>query len=124
MRRFFSEMNPTLRGLLIIAAVAAVVVALSLEQTLTALFLIARIAFLLAIAFFVYLVWRERRSEISTWSRRARTVFYGAALVIVADLAVFFFRDIAGADALAFFLVLGLAIFSMVRVWRDEHRLS
>lgn len=124
MRRFFSEMNPTLRGLLIVAAVAAVVVLLSLEQTLTALFLIARIAFLLAIAFFVYLVWRERRSEISTWSRRARTVFYGAALVIVADLGVFFFRDIAGADALAFFLVLGLAIFSMVRVWRDEHRLS
>ena len=55
-----SRINPTLRGFLIIAAIAAVVVALQLQSTLTALFVLARIAFLLAIAFFVYLVWRER----------------------------------------------------------------
>ena len=49
-----SRINPTLRGFLIIAAIAAVIVALRLEATLAALFVLARIAFLLAIAFFVY----------------------------------------------------------------------
>ena len=56
-------MNPTLRGFLVIALIAAVIVVLQLESTLTALFLIAQIAFFLAIAFFVYLVWRERRGR-------------------------------------------------------------
>ena len=114
-------MNPTLRGFLIIAAITAAIVALSLYSTLAALYLIARIAFFLAIAFFVFLVWRERRAEIASWSARAQIVFYGAALLIVADLAVFFWRGISGPDALAFFVVLALAIFSMWRVWKDEH---
>ena len=71
MRGFLSE-HPTLRGFLIIAAIAAVVVALSLQPTLAALFLLARIAFFLAIAFFIFLMWRDRRDEISVWPRRAR----------------------------------------------------
>jgi fucose 4-O-acetylase-like acetyltransferase len=116
-------MNPTLRGFLIIALIAAVIVVLSLEQTLTSLYLLARIAFFLAIAFVVYLFWRERRSDIASWSRRAQLVFYGAGALIVADLAVFFWpgRTTAGLDAVVFLLVLGLAGFSMWRVWREEH---
>ena len=61
--RFFREMNSFVRGLLIVGAIALVVVILQLQATLTALFLIAQIAFFLAIAFFIYLVWRERRSR-------------------------------------------------------------
>jgi hypothetical protein len=121
MRRALADMNPTLRGFLIIAVIAVVIVALSLEQTLAALYLIAGVAFFLAIAFFVYLVWRERRGDISTWSTRAQAVFYGAAVLIVADLGVFFWRGVSGPDALAFFVVIGLCGFSMYRVWRDEH---
>ena len=131
MRRFFAEMNPLLRGLLIVAAVAAVVVVLQLQATLTALFLLARIAFFLAIAFFVYLMWRERRSDIAAWSTRSQTVFYGSAFLIVADLAVFFLAPVAGLNialagpnALAFLLVLGLCGYAMFRVWRDEHTYS
>jgi hypothetical protein len=120
-RRFFGEINPTVRGFLIILAITGVIVALSLYQTLAALYLIARIAFFLAIAFFVFLLWRERRSDIAAWSTRSQTVFYGAAALIVADLAVFFWRGVSGPDALAFFVVLGLSLFSMWRVWRDEH---
>ena len=63
--------HPTLRGFLIIAAIAAVIVALQLQATLDALYLIARIAFLLAIAFFCFLLWREHRSDIDTWPGRA-----------------------------------------------------
>ena len=76
---FFSRMNPTLRGFLIIIAIVVVVVVLQLEATLSALLILARIAFLLAITFFVYLMWRERRGEIAEWPLRARIVFYGAA---------------------------------------------
>ena len=121
MRRFVADMNPTARGFLIILAITGLIVALSLYQTLTALYLIARVAFFIAIAVFVFLVWRERRSEISSWSTRSQTVFYGAALLIVTDLGVFFWRGISGPDALAFFVVLGVCVFSMWRVWRDEH---
>jgi hypothetical protein len=124
MRRFFADLNPTLRGFLIILAITGVIVALSLYQTLAALYLIARVAFFIAIAVFVFMVWRERRSEIAMWSTRAQVVFYGAALLLVADLAVFFWRGISGTNALAFFVVLGISGFSMWRVWRDERRYS
>jgi small-conductance mechanosensitive channel len=114
-------MNPFVRGLLLVGLIALVVVVLQLQATLTALFLLAQIAFFLAIAFFVYLVWRERRSDIESWSTRSRVAFYGAALVIVADLAAFFLTGPSGRDALAFFLVLIICAFAMFRVWRDQH---
>ena len=118
----FSRMNPTLRGFLIIGVIALVVVGLKLEATLVALSIILRIAFFLAIAFFVFLMWRERRDEIDTWSGRAKTVFYGAALLIVADVGAWIVHGLgSGPNALAFVLVLGLCGFAMWRVWRDEH---
>jgi drug/metabolite transporter (DMT)-like permease len=126
MRRFFSDLNPTIRGFLIIALIALVVVVLQLYQTLAVVGGLLRIAFFLAIAFAIYLWWRNHRSDIETWSDRSRWVFYGAALLIVLDLAVFFspFRttSLAGFSALAFVLVLVLCAYSMWRVWREEHR--
>ena len=124
MKRFWLDMNPTLRGFIIILAITGLVVALSLYSTLAALYLIARIAFFLAIAFFIFLVWRERRGEIGLWSTRARVVFYAAAILVVVDLGVFFWKGIHGPDAIAFFVVLALGLFSMWRVWKDEHRYS
>jgi small-conductance mechanosensitive channel len=121
MRRFFADMNPTLRGFLIILAIVLVVVVLQLQATVISLLLLARIAFFLAIAFFVYLLWRERRADIETWPGRARFAFYGGALLIVVALGLFFVRGVSGRNALAFFLILGLCAFSMFRVWRDQH---
>ena len=121
MRAFFSRMNPTLRGFLILAAIAAVVVALQLEATLVALLLLARIAFILAIAFFVYLMWRERREEISQWPARARVCFYGAAVLAVADLGVDWYGGAHGLQVLAFVGVLVVSGFAMWRIWRDQH---
>jgi cytochrome c oxidase assembly factor CtaG len=121
MKKFFADMNPTVRGFLIIVAIALTVVILNLETTLLSIRLLASIAFFLAVAFFVYLQWRERRSDISTWSGRARFAFYGGALLIVGALGVFFLRGVSGRNALAFFLILGLSAFSMFRVWRDQH---
>ncbi|MBV8598362.1 MAG: hypothetical protein JO017_06015 [Actinobacteria bacterium] len=121
MRSFFSRMNPTLRGFLIILAIVALIVVLQLEATLTALLILARIAFLLAIAFFVYLMWRERREEISTWPLRGRVVFYGAALLAVADLGVDWYGGAHGLQVIAFVCVLALAGLAMWRTWRDMH---
>jgi hypothetical protein len=123
MRAFLSD-HPTLRGFLIIGLVAAIVVALSLQPTLVALFLLVRIAFFLAIAFFVYLVWRERRGDIALWPRRAYAAFYGAAILAVATLGVYFWRGAGGLDAVAFLVILALCGFSMWRVWRDQHRFA
>ncbi len=120
--RLFREMNPTLRGFLIIAAVAAVIAALQLQTTLVAISALLQIAFLLAIAFFIYLVWRDRRSEIGMWSARARVTFYGAALLIVTDVGAYWYNRPGGVDAVAFILVLGFCAFAMWRVWRDQHR--
>jgi hypothetical protein len=124
MRGYFSRMNSTLRGFLIIVAIAAVIVALRLQATLVALLLIARIAFLLAIAFFIFLMWRERREDISQWPRRARIVFYGAGLLAVADLGVNWYGGAHGLEVLAFVGVLVLCGVAMWRTWRDQHTYS
>jgi hypothetical protein len=119
-----ADMNPTVRGFVVIALVAAVIVALQLYQTLVALTLLVQIGFLLAVAFFVYLVWRERRSEIGEWSARAQIAFYGAALLVVADIGAYWFIRPSGLDAAAFLLVLVLCAVTMIRTWRDQHSYS
>ena len=46
MRAFFGRMNPTLRGLLIVALIALVVVALQLQTTLSVVSALLSIAFI------------------------------------------------------------------------------
>jgi small-conductance mechanosensitive channel len=117
----FPRINATLRGFLILAAIAGLIVVFQLEQTLAALLIIARVAFLLAIAYFIFLVWRERREGISMWSQRARIVFYGAAVVAVADVGVYWYGGAVGYEVLAFVAVLALCGLAMFRTWRDQH---
>jgi hypothetical protein len=115
-------MNPTLRGFLIIALIAIVIVVLQLEATLAALWLLAQIAFFLAIAYFVFLLWRDRRQEIAMWSSRSRLVFYGAAVLMVVNVAARFFVPVGnGLNLIVFLAVFVCAGFAMWRVWRDEH---
>ena len=121
MKRLFSEMNPTLRGLLIVALIAVVVMVLNLYVTLASLYVIASIAFFLAIAYFIYLMWRDRREEISVWPTRARVAFYGGALTIVAAIGAYFLTHPSGLDAMALLLVLIICGFAMFRAWRDQH---
>ena len=121
MRGAFSRLNPMVRGFLIIIAIAAVVVVLQLEATVVALLILARIAFILAIAFFIFLMWRERREEISMWPARARIVFYGAAVLAIADLGADWYGGAHGLQILAFIAVLVLSGLAMWRTWRDQH---
>jgi len=121
MGRFLADMNPSVRGFLIIALIAATVVVLNLYTALASLYILARVAFLLAIAFFLFLLWRERREEIESWPSRAKVAFYGAAALLALNLVVFGFRGAAGWGAVAFVLVLVLSIYAMFRVWRERH---
>lgn len=125
MSRLWDRMNPTLRGFLILALIAAAVVALNLYTALLTAALLLRVAFFLAVAFFIFLLWRERRSEIAAWPGRARIVFYGGACLIVVDLGVYFWRGVpGGVGTVGFVGTLVLSAFAMWRVWRDERTYS
>ena len=113
--------RPTLRGFLILGLIALVVVVLNLYTAVVAIGMLLRIAFFLAIAFFIYLVWRERRGEIESWSTRERFVFYGSALLIVAVIGLYFWHGWPGYEQLGFLGVLGGAGYAMFRIWRDRH---
>jgi small-conductance mechanosensitive channel len=120
MRRFLAD-RPTLRGFLIIALIALTVVLLNLYTAVLAIGMLLRIAFFLAIAFFIYLVWRERRDEIGTWSNREQVVFYGSALLIVGVIGLYFWHGWPGYEQLGFIGVLAGAGYAMFRVWRQRH---
>jgi hypothetical protein len=48
-------------------------------------------------------------------------VFYGAALLAVADLGANWYGGAHGLQVLAFVAVLVLCGFAMFRTWRDQH---
>ena len=121
MRRRFADMNPTLRGFLIIVGIVLVVILLNQQTALLSLVALTRIAFFLAVAFFVYLLWRERRGEISTWPTRSQVAFYGGGILIIVAFGVYILEGASGRDALAFILTVGLSAFAMFRSWRDQH---
>jgi hypothetical protein len=118
-----SRINPTLRGFAIIILIAVVITVLNLQNTVSSLLLIAQIAFFLAIAFFLFLLWRERREEISMWDARSRVVFYGAVALAVANLAISILTDYpaSGLQTLGFIGVFVACGYSLWRVWRQQH---
>jgi hypothetical protein len=113
--------NRTVRGLALVALIALAVVVLSLESVLSAIGGLLGIAFFLAVAFFLFLVWRERRGDLEAWSDRSRRVFYGAIALAVVDIGAAIGLSPTGADAIAFFIVLGCCAWAIVRTWRAEH---
>ncbi len=119
-----SRLNPTLRGFAIILLIAAAVTVLQLQTTLFSLLLLVRIAFFLAIAFFLFLLWRDRRGEIAMWGRRSRAVFYGAvalALTNIGAAVALASYPVGGLEVLVFIGVLAACGYALWRVWRDEH---
>ncbi len=119
MRRLFS--HPTFRGLLVVAVASVVIVVLSLEEVLATTGGLLRIAFFLAIAFFLFLVWRERRGDIEAWSEHGRRVFYAAIALAVVDIGAAIGLGPTGPEILVFVGVLAACAFAVVRVWRSEH---
>jgi hypothetical protein len=113
--------NTFLRGMVFVALVSLAIVLLSLEESLVTAGALLRIAFFLAIAFFLFLLWRERRSDIETWSALSQRTFYGAIVLAVLDLGAVLGLRPTGADAIVFFAVLAACVWAIFRVWRREH---
>lgn len=111
------------RGLAAVATVSAVIVALSAEWSLTIVSAILWVAFLLALAFFLVRLFRERRGEADHWTRRGRVAFVAAIAIALADVLAAIVLAPTRADAVIFFVVLAGAVYAAVRVWRDEQRL-
>ena len=118
-------MNPTLRGFFVIALIAVVIVVLELETTLTALFLLARIAFFLAIAYLrLPALAGPPRGDLDVVEPLARGLLRcrGRDGRRTWRLALRSGRDRLEPDR--FVAVLVLCGFAMWRVWRDEHTYS
>lgn len=122
MRRLWDRIPRLARGLGIVALIAGVVVVLSLEPVLAAIGGILQIAFFLAVAFFLFLLWRERRGDLEAWSDRNRNLFYAAIILAVVAIGLAIGLGIPGRDALALVLVLAACVYAVVRIWRLEHR--
>jgi len=117
------NISPFVRNLGILAVIAAVIMVLNLETSLITAAVLLRFAFFIAIAFVAYMLWRDfGRREIELWPRRQQIVFYGAAALLLVDLAWFFITPLAGRDALAFFGVAAACVYAGFRTWRDQHR--
>jgi peptidoglycan/LPS O-acetylase OafA/YrhL len=99
------------------------VVVLSLEAVVATVGGILQIAFFLAIALFLFLVWRERRGDLEAWSDWSRGLFYAAVILAVVAIGLAIGYGLPGSrDAFALVAVLGACVYVIVRVWRLEHR--
>jgi hypothetical protein len=122
-RRLWDRVPALARAFGIVAVIALVVVVLSLEPVVATVGGLLQIAFFLAIAFFLFLLWRERRGDLEAWSDWNRKLFYGAIVLAVVDIGLAIgFGFPAGVGAFAFIVVLGVCGYVVVRVWRLEHR--
>ncbi len=123
MRDLWDRIPPLARGIAIVAIIAAIVVVLSLEPVVATVGGILQIAFFLAIALFLFMVWRERRGDLEAWSEWNRRLFYAAVVlaVVAIGLAVGYGLP-ESRDAFAIVAVLGVCVYVIVRVWRIEHR--
>jgi amino acid transporter len=107
----------------IVALLALIVVVLSLQSVLATVGGLMQIAFFLAIAFFLFLVWRERRGDLEAWSDRNRRLFYAAVLLAVIAIGLFIGWGLPGdRDAFALVATLAACGFAVFRIWRLEHR--
>ncbi len=122
MRKLWDSIPPLARGLGIVALIAVVVVVLSLEPVLATVGGLLRIVFFLAVAFFLFLLWRERRGDLEAWTELNRKLFYCALALAVLAIGMAIGLGVPGRDALALVLVLAACVYVVVRVWRLEHR--
>ena len=123
MRGLWDRIPPLARGFGIVAVIAAIVVVLSLEPVVATVGGILQIAFFLAIALFLFLVWRERRGDLEAWADWNRKLFYAAVVLAVVAIGLMIGYGLpASRDAFALVVVIGACVYVIVRVWRMEHR--
>jgi hypothetical protein len=119
------NISPFVRNLGVLALISLLIVVLNQETALATAGRILSLAFILVMALVVYFLWRDfGRREIGLWPQRSQWVFYGAAGLLVADIGWWLSSSLSGRDALAFFAVAAVAVYSLVRTWRNEQHLA
>jgi hypothetical protein len=114
-------MNPFLRNLAILAALAVVIVVLNQETALVTAATLLRFAFLIVLGVVAYFFWRDfARREIQTWPSHAATVFYAAVGLLVLDIGWYAAIGIKGRDILAFLVVAGICVYVGFRTWKRQ----
>jgi hypothetical protein len=83
MRGLWDRIPALARALGIVAVIAGIVVVLSLEPVVATVGGILQIAFFLAVALFLFMLWRERRGDLEAWSDWNRKLFYAAVVLAV-----------------------------------------
>jgi hypothetical protein len=122
-RALWNRIPPLARGLGIVAIIAGIVVVLSLEPVVATVGGILQIAFFLAIALFLFMVWRERRGDLEAWSDWNRKLFYASVVIAVVAIGLLIGYGLPESrDAFALVAVLGACVYVIVRIWRIEHR--
>jgi amino acid transporter len=123
MRGLWDHIPPLARGLGIVVVIALIVVLLQLEAVVDTVGGLLQIAFFLAVAFFLFLLWRERRSDLEAWSDWNRKLFYAAVVLAVVAIGLAIGYGLPESrDAFALVVVIGACVYVLVRVWRIEHR--
>jgi uncharacterized membrane protein YtjA (UPF0391 family) len=123
MRGLWDRIPALARGLGIVAVIALIVVVLQLEAVVGTVGGLLQIAFFLAVAFFLFLLWRERRGDLEAWSEWNRKLFYAAVVLAVVAIGLAIGYGLPESrDAFALVVVLGACAYVIVRVWRIEHR--
>jgi ABC-type nickel/cobalt efflux system permease component RcnA len=115
------RVSPLVRNLAILALIALAIVLLNQETALATASQLLRVAFVLAIAVAIYMLWRDfGRREIQLWSGRQQGVFYGAAALLTVDVIWFLWWGPNGRDALAGIVVGAISVYVGVRTWRSH----
>ena len=123
MRSLWDRVPPLARGLGIVAVIALIVVLLQLEAVVDTVGGLLQIAFFLAVAFFLFLLWRERRGDLEAWSDWNRKLFYAAVVLAVVAIGLAIGYGLPGSrDAFALVVAIVACAYVIVRVWRIEHR--
>jgi hypothetical protein len=117
--------NPLWRNLAIIAVIAAALTAAGEggSQVTGILFLILRVAFLVALAGLAWTVWRQNRGTFRLMPLRSQVMLYGSVagivvLVVTADL----WASSSPLAALLFFAALGGCVYLLYRCWQESRR--
>ena len=117
--------NTLVRNLGIVALVAAGLTALGQagSQITSLLFLILRIAFLIALAGLAISIWRQNRGTFGLMPARSKAMLYGGVigivlLVVTADL----WAGRSPLAALVFFAALGGCGYLCYRGWQESRR--
>jgi hypothetical protein len=117
--------NPFLRNLGILAAVALAIVLLDAETALVTASILLRFAFFIVVAVVLYLFWRDvARHEVATWPDRKTRVFYAAVALMIVDAGWWIVRSPQGRNALISIVVAVICVYVGYSTWREQKRYS